>query len=89
MKPQIVYANILGRTMRCEVVRKSGAELSRQIAAWNAHRPIGTEVQVMLDDDTIRTTKTRSEAWVMGGHSAVILLEGISGAYSLDRVKPL
>lgn len=69
--------------------RKSQTELSRQIGAWNAHRPTGTEIQVKLDDDTIRTTKTCSEAWVMGGHSAVILLEGISGAYSLDRVKPL
>jgi len=73
--------------------RKSQSELSKQIGAWNAHRPTGTEVQVRMDDDTIRTTKTRSEAWVLGGHSqghsAVILLEGISGAYSLDRVKPL
>lgn len=56
---------------------------------WNAHRPIGTEVEVKMDDDSIRRTKTRSEAWVMGGHTAMICVDGISGGYMLERVKPV
>ena len=34
-------------------------------------------------------TKTRSEAWVMGGHSAVVMIEGISGGVLLGSVVPI
>lgn len=33
MKPEIVYANILGRTMRCEVVKRMGDTRKEGIAA--------------------------------------------------------
>lgn len=55
---------------------------------WNAKHPVGTEVRVMRDFGGPVFTKTRSEAWMLGGHTAVIMLEDISGAYSLDRCKP-
>jgi hypothetical protein len=35
------------------------------------------------------TTKTRSEAWVMGEHTPVVMVEGIAGGYALDRVTPM
>ena len=49
--------------------------------------PIGTEVWVMMDDGTILHTKTRSEAELLQGHSAVIWLEDINGCYALGRVR--
>ncbi len=69
--------------------RKTTAELEHQVAGWNQLWPVGLDVIVQLDDRSQRATKTESEAWVMGGHSAMIRLEGISGGYMLDRVKPV
>lgn len=37
------------------------------VDAWNSHRPVGTEVDVRLDNGAISRTKTRSEAWLLGG----------------------
>jgi hypothetical protein len=56
------------------------------VDAWNAAHSIGAKVSVRKDDGKIINGETRSEAWVMGGHSAVILITGISGCYLLDRV---
>ena len=61
---------------------------------WNTNHSVGTDVIVTKDDRTEVTTKTRSAAWMLGatgdypGHTAVILLDGISGGYSLERVRP-
>jgi hypothetical protein len=57
--------------------------------AWNAKHPVGTEVRIRLDSGHIQDTKTRSEAQMLSGHTAVIWLEGISGCYMLDRVSPV
>jgi hypothetical protein len=54
---------------------------------WNLKFEIGQPVDVTLDDGNVMESKTESEAWVLGGHSAVIKLEGISGGYSLTRVR--
>lgn len=62
--------------------------LNTQVDAWNKAHPEGTAVKVRKDDGAILTTRTRSNAWVMGGHSAVICVVGISGGYDLDRVTP-
>lgn len=34
----------------------------------------------------VMKSKTRSMAWMLGGHTPVILVEGITGAYALERV---
>lgn len=47
---------------------------------------IGTPVEVRKDDGSILATRTRSAPWLVGGHTAVIMVEGISGGYSLERV---
>jgi hypothetical protein len=57
------------------------------VQAWNQMVPVGTPVKVHLDDGSLKDSKTESEAWMLGGHTAVIQLEGISGAYSLARVR--
>lgn len=62
---------------------------SVQVEAWNAANPRGTRVSVKKDDGKLYETRTRSEAWLLGGHTAVVLVEGISGAYLLSRCKPM
>lgn len=55
--------------------------------------PEGTAVIVTMDDGTELKTKTRSIPWMLGkssrdpGHTAVIMVEGISGGYGLWRVR--
>jgi hypothetical protein len=64
----------------------------RLIEEWK-DVPIGTEVIVTKDLGEKFHTKTRSEPWMLGssctspGHTAVILVEGISGCYMLERIK--
>jgi hypothetical protein len=53
---------------------------------WNRSVPVGSDVEVMLDDCSIRHTKTRSEAWVAHGYEPLVKVEGISGGYSLVLV---
>lgn len=55
--------------------------------------PEGTPVIVLKDDGSEFATKTRSAPWALGassrgpGHTAVIMVEGISGGYSLCRIR--
>lgn len=65
---------------------KSLEQLQSQCGEWNAFYPPGTDVIVRMDSGELRPTKTRSRAEVLSGHTPVIWLEGISGAYLLDRV---
>lgn len=64
------------------------------VQEWNTMHQIGEEVIVTKDDGKDVTTKTRSSAYMLGasgeysGHTAVIMLDGISGCYSLERVRP-
>src|SRR5947209_145698 len=68
--------------------RRSPMEQARAVRDWNNKvSASGAAVAVLLDDGSVKETVTRSEAWLMGGHSAVVMVEGISGAYSLHRVK--
>ncbi len=61
---------------------------------WNAKHPVGIDVIVTKDDKSEQRTKTCSAACMLGesrdypGHTAVIMLDGISGCYALDRVRP-
>jgi len=59
------------------------------VEEWNKNYKIGIDVEVMKDDGSTIFTKTMSLAWVLGGHTPVILLEGISGGYALERVSPV
>lgn len=59
------------------------------VAAWNAANPVGTRVRVRLDGGRLMQSVTKSVAWVLGECSPVVMVEGISGCYSLNRIKPL
>lgn len=61
--------------------------LQRPVDEWNAAHSIGAEVIVTKDLGQQVRTKTRSPAWVLSGHTAVIMVDGISGCYLLERVK--
>lgn len=60
-----------------------------EVSAWNATHPAGTLVEVTRDRGEVFTTKTRSGAWVIGGHTAVVAVVGIVSGYLLSRVKPI
>jgi len=69
---------------------KTAAALQVQCDAFNSRWPVGSSV--MLKKDFLPEpveTKTRSEAQVLSGHSAVIWLDGVSGCYALDCVTPI
>lgn len=79
-------------------VMKAGKAEKKQVElvnAWNKEHNPGVDVIIKRDDETETRTKTRSVAYMLGsnrdypGHTAVIMLEGISGGYSLDRVRPV
>ena len=66
----------------------SAKEQLRAVHAWNQKNPVGTKVIVALDSGKEKTTTTASDAWLLGGHSAVVMLDGVSGCYALGKVKP-
>lgn len=57
---------------------------------WNSRHPVGTAVTRYKLVDPLREpeqTRTRSEAWLMGGHTAVVKVEGVSGGVMLDSIR--
>jgi len=60
-----------------------------KVERWNRRYPVGTPVIVQRDNGDLYTTRTRSEASLLPSGTAVIWVDGISGCYSLDRVKPV
>lgn len=63
-------------------------ELQAIVDAWNQeHPPPGTAVVLIKDDEAKFNTKTRSWAEVLGGHTPVVWVNGISGCYLLERVR--
>lgn len=54
---------------------------------FNLKNPVGAKVIVTKDDGSKQETITTSEAYILGGHTPVIHMEGIRGCYALDRVK--
>lgn len=58
-----------------------------EAAQWNDSVPVGADVIVTKDNGTEHRTKTRSDAWVVGDHTAVVKVDGISGGYMLSRIR--
>ena len=69
--------------------RPNPAKQADAVEAWNKKHPEGTDVSVRRDDGTATVTKTRSPAWLLGGHTAVVMVDGIAGGYLLERVSPI
>ena len=51
--------------------------------------PEGTRVTVRRDNGHIVKTVTRSKPWMVSGRYWLVLVEGISGGYSLERGDPI
>lgn len=64
---------------------KAEAELARLVDMTRL--PVGTAVDVTLDDGTVWRTKTRSEPWQLKSGHWLVSLEGKAGGYSLERVR--
>lgn len=67
--------------------RPTLGQLEKQCNAWNAAHKVGVTVayeEILGEGETFRG-KSRSEAQVLGSHSAVIWLEGKSSCVSLDH----
>lgn len=64
--------------------------LEKDMADWNLHRPIGTPVTRYKLINPLREpeeTVTRSEAWIMGGHSVVVKVEGVAGGVLIESLR--
>lgn len=60
------------------------------VREWNADHPIGTPIRfwpLSRGEDPVYHGRTRSEAWLLGGHSAVVLTTNYSGAVALSHVE--
>ncbi len=65
---------------------RTAAKQKKLVEQWK-DTPVGTAVIVTKDDRSEVPTKTDSGAFLLGGHTACIMLNGISGCYSLERVR--
>lgn len=65
------------------------AKLKQQCDEWNEWYKEGQPVIVRLDDGSDWQTTTRSEAWLLGGHTPVVSLVGKAGGYLLSRVRAM
>ena len=69
----------------------TAAQLQKQVAEFNAKYPVGTPVtytSVMDMPSTARQTKIWHAAWIMGGHSVMVRVEGVSGGVCVEHITP-
>jgi hypothetical protein len=51
-------------------------------------RLVGTPVIVTKGGGEEISSVTRSEPWLMGGHSWMVMVDGVSGGYCVSHVRP-
>ncbi len=68
--------------------RPSMAEMSRQVELFNHGVNIGDFVTYRTDAGALMSTRTRSAAYILSGHTPVVFVEGLAGCVLLDRVTP-
>jgi hypothetical protein len=77
------------RTFRA--IRPNVDALQKLCDDFNSRHHVGTLVsyQEVIGVEPAETAETRSAAWVMGEHTAVVLLNGKAGAVALSHVEVL
>jgi len=66
----------------------STSQLEARCDAFNAAHPVDSVVALIHDDRTrVVLTTVSAPAHVLGGHTPVVTLTGVSGCYALDRVR--
>ena len=67
-----------------------GKSEQQKVAAFNKSFPVGTQVKYwkgLKEGAPTGTGATRSEAELLGGHTAVVWVEGCTGAVALSHVE--
>jgi hypothetical protein len=64
-------------------------DAEREVLLFNARHKVGELGFLKKDNGQTVPTALNSEAWVLGGHSAVAMFEGVSGCYKIDRFIPM
>ncbi|SEI14682.1 hypothetical protein [Paraburkholderia hospita] len=69
-------------------MKKTSGKLVRDVADWNRRHRVGAFVKYhrIIGEGEGFATRTRSEAWLLGGHTAVVMVEGVSGCVALAAV---
>ena len=62
------------------IVQKSKCDL------FNKQHPVKSAVFYIDDEGTPKPTTIKHPAELMGGHTAVVWLDGVRGAYNLNRI---
>lgn len=64
-------------------------KLDAQCREFNAKHPIGTGVlyHPVIGEEPGRFTTTRSQAYILSGHTAVIFVDQVSGCVALDAIE--
>jgi hypothetical protein len=67
------------------------AREQKKVDEWNARIKVGDEIHFwpISGEDKREVHKTRTEASVLSGHTAVVWLEGKSGCVALDNCAPI
>jgi hypothetical protein len=65
--------------------------MGKRVEGWNQHYPVGTPVRFWTGckEGEGRVSRTRSEAFLLGGHTACVMVEGHSSGVALTHVEPL
>lgn len=67
--------------------RASSPALQRKVDRFNSAHAVGTAVTYRSHPTADPfETRTRSAAWVLSGHTAVVMVEGVAGGVALDAV---
>lgn len=64
----------------------AGMSKAQQVESWNYEHPIGSKVVVTRDNGETLETTVKHEAQLLGGHSPVAWVHGISGCYDIGRI---
>lgn len=75
-------------------LRVSARRIGKNAASveqFNRHVPEGSPVLFWPGERAGegRSSRTRSEAWLLGGHTPVVMVEGYAGGIALTHVFPL
>lgn len=69
---------------------RAGSSPEKEVADWNARVKVGDTVEYRwFPEAEPEIFKTRTEAEVLSGHTAVVWLEGKSGCVSCDACRPV
>ena len=69
------------------MMQDSKEVMQSKIEAFNKKHPIGSKVIVVKDMGEQVECTVKHPATILGGHTAVALLDEISGCYDLNRVQ--